>query len=107
MVAITQQTINKINMTHNNTIATNYSDAELCQLIEEYITQHRGPFTLQGVCSYVLYWAMEDGQTTVGGLYDSSQLSSVDCDRVCSVLDAIVREGRIVMDGDRYEKLID
>ena len=49
-------------MTNNNTISINYSDEKLRILVEEYITQQRSGFTLKGVFSYVLYWAMEDGR---------------------------------------------
>ena len=79
----------------NNTISINYSDEKLRILVEEYITQHKASFTLKGVCSYVLYWAMEDGHTTGNGLFESNQLAQADCDRVSSVLQKIVGEGRI------------
>ncbi|MBO7466808.1 MAG: hypothetical protein J6T94_03890 [Bacteroidaceae bacterium] len=69
-------------MTTSNTIAINYSDEKLRILVEEYITQQRSSFTLKGVCSYVLYWAMEDGHTTGVGLYESNQLASADCNRI-------------------------
>ncbi len=70
----------------NNTISINYSDEKLRILVEEYITQQRNNFTLKGVCSYILYWAMEDRHTTDAGLYESNQLSSYDCVRVKSIL---------------------
>jgi len=93
-----------------NPISINYSDEKLRFLVEEYITQQRSSFTLKGACSYVLYWAMEDGHTTGTGLFESNQLSIVDCDRINVVLDKIVGEGRIVAVyevGDiRFEKLL-
>lgn len=92
-------------MMANNTISINYSDEKLRILVEEYITQQRTSFTLKGVCSYVLYWAMEDGHTTGTGLYESNQMSKSDCDRVCGVLDKIVGEGRIAVDGEHFMKL--
>ena len=94
-------------MTDNNpTISINYSDERLRILVEEYITQQRNAFTLKGVCSYVLYWAMEDGHTTNTELFESSQLAQADCDRISSVLAKIVGEGRIVASGnDTYSKL--
>ena len=92
-------------MANNNTISINYSDEKLRILVEEYITQQRTSFTLKGVCSYVLYWAMEDGHTTGTGLYESNQMSKSDCDRVCGVLDKIVGEGRITADGEQFKKL--
>ena len=92
-------------MSHNP-IEVNFSNEKLRVLVEEYITQQRGSFTLEGVCSYVLYWAMEDGHTTNAGLYDSNQLSQTDCDRIRSLLAKIVGEGRIAATGnDTYSKL--
>lgn len=93
-------------MTDNNTISINYSDEKLRILVEEYITQQKSSFTLKGVCSYVLYWAMEDGHTTGTELYESNQLSKADCDRISVVLDKIVQEGRIVAKGESFEKLM-
>ena len=92
-------------MTDTNPIRINYSDARLRVLIEEYITQQRSAFTLAGVCSYVLYWAMEDGHTTNTGLFESSQLAPTDFQRVCAVLEKIVQEGRIAADGEQYRPL--
>ena len=96
-----------INM-NNNPISINYSDEKLRILVEEYITQQRVSFTLKGVCSYVLYWAMEDGHTTGTGLYESNQLAQADADRISAVLQKIASEGRIAnsLDGKSYEKLI-
>lgn len=93
-------------MANNNTILINYSDEKLRILVEEYITQQRGSFTLKGVCSYVLYWAMEDGHTTGTGLYESNQLTQSDCDRISSELQKIVTEGRITVNGGQFEKLL-
>ena len=92
-------------MTPNNAIGINYSDQSLRVLVEEYITQQRSAFTLQGVCNYVLYWAIEDGHTTCIGLFDGNQLCAADCQRVSSLLQQIVREGRIAADGDKYKKV--
>lgn len=89
----------------NNTISINYSDEKLRILVEEYITQQRSSFTLKGVCSYVLYWAMEDGHTKGTGLFESNQLSTEDCDRINVVLDKIVSEGRIAAQGEHYIEL--
>lgn len=88
----------------NNTISINYSDEKLRILVEGYITQQRSAFTLKGVCSYVLYWAMEDGHTTGVGLFESSQLSQADCDRISDVLEKIASEGRIISNGEQYKK---
>lgn len=95
-------------MTNNDTIGIDYTDQSLRVLVEEYIIQQRTTFTLQGVCNYVLYWAMEDGHTIAGGtdLYNNNQLSPADCGRVRNILDQIVREGRIESDGEQFEKLL-
>lgn len=84
-------------MTGNTAIAINYSDEKLRLLVEEYITQQRSSFTLKGVCSYVLYWAMEDGRTVNAGktLYESNQLQEGDCERIRQILESIVKDGRI------------
>lgn len=92
-------------MTENNTIGINYPYEKLRILVEEYITQQCSTFTLKGVCSYVLYWAMEDGHTTGAGLFESNQLSQADCERINQVLTKIVGEGRIAADGERFMKL--
>ena len=41
-----------------NQVSVTYTDAELRNLVEEYITQQKSEFALKGVCSYVLYWAV-------------------------------------------------
>lgn len=87
-------------------ISVSYSDEKLRILVEEYITQQRSTFTLKGVCSYVLYWAMEDGQHTNAELYESYQLAQTDCDRITVVLGKIVGEGRIAVLGiNAYSKV--
>lgn len=93
-------------MNNSNAIGIDYSDSELRVLVEEYIIQQKSKFTLQSVCSNVLYWAMEDGHTTNTGLFESSQLAPADCELVCGVLEKIAQEGRIVADGDAYRKLM-
>lgn len=52
-------------------------------------------FTFKDLCSYVLYWAMEEGQTKTIGLYESDLLDIFDCKRVSHVLCKIIQEGRI------------
>lgn len=93
-------------MTNNNLISINYSDEKLRILVEEYITQQRDIFTLKDVCSYILYWAMEDGKAT--DIYEGDQMTTEDSDRVCHILEQIVREGRVavVPDGE-YKKIKD
>ena len=64
-LAIYRQT--HISMTNNNNqVPVIYIDAELRNLVEEYITQQKSEFTLKGVCSYVLYWAVDDGKAADG-----------------------------------------
>lgn len=92
-------------MMANNTISINHSDEKLRILVEEFITQQRLSFTLQGVCSYVLYWAMEGGHTSRTGLYESNQLCEFDCDRIRQVLSKIAGEGRIAVEGEHFTKL--
>ena len=91
---------------NNNPISINYSDEKLRILVEEYITQQRTSFNLKGVCSYVLYWAMEDGHTISAGLFESNQLCAADSDRINVILGKIVGEGRIVANGESFEKLM-
>ena len=95
-------------MTQNNAIGIDYSDQRLRVLVEEYITQQRGTFSLQGACAYVLYWAMEDGHTlpAAGAFYQSDKLSPSDCQRVSAVLQKIVQEGRSAADGDGYRQVM-
>ena len=82
-----------------NTIT--YSDSELRNLVEEYITQQKSGFTLKGVCSYVLYWAVEDDKVAQGhSLIESNAISNADQDRVKRLLEAVVTDGRIVSVSD-------
>lgn len=78
-----------------NTIATTYSDSHLRILIEEFIAMQRSEFTFKGVCSYILYRAMEEEKTACSKIYESNQLEAKDCSRVSDILDKIVAEGRI------------
>ena len=95
-------------MTQNNAIGIDYSEQRLRVLVEEYITQQRGIFSLHGACAYVLYWAMEDGHTlpAAGTLCQSDKLSPADCQRVSAVLQKIAQEGRIAADGDVYRQVM-
>lgn len=91
--------------TDKSTISINYSDEKLRILVEEYITQQRNHFTLQCACSYVLYWAMEDGRTNSNSLFESGQMNSVDCKRIMEMLEKIALEGPIATTSSGYEKL--
>lgn len=54
-------------------------------------------FTFKGVCSFILYRAMEEERTNSTGLYDSDVLAQTDCDRVSKILDKMVAERRIAV----------
>ena len=84
--------------TNTNPITITYSSDCLRILVEEYITMQKHEFTFSGLCSYVLYWAKEEGKTAKTGLYESNQLDAKDCDRLNQILEKVVREGRIVVD---------
>lgn len=87
----------------NNPIKIDYSDAELRNLVEEYITQQKSEFTLKGACSYILYWALEDGKVVDGkSLIENYELQVNDQERVKTVLNAIIADCRILADGDKF-----
>ena len=52
----------------NNPISVTYSDERLRTIVEEYITMQKQEFTFKDLCSYVLYWAKEEGKTANTGL---------------------------------------
>ena len=80
----------------SNHVSVTYSDTGLRNLVEEYITQQRLEFSLKGVCSYILYWAVEDGKIIVPkALIESNELSNDDQGRVKQLLETIVTDGRI------------
>ena len=89
-------------MTNNtNPVSVTYTDAQLRDLVEEYITQQKSGFTLKGVCSYVLYWAVEDDKVAQGhSLIVGNAISNADQDRVKRLLEAVVTDGRIVSVSD-------
>lgn len=92
--------------TNNNTISVTYSDEKLRILVEEYITQQKNEFTFKGVCTYILYWAMEDGKVVEqDSLCEGNQLAQGDCDRISKVLDKIAVEGRIAANGSGFVKI--
>ena len=84
-------------MPTTNPITVNYSDEKLRILVEEYITMQKSSFTFKGLCSYVLYWAKEENQTTTNGLYESNELQPSDRERLCRILERIKEEGRIAV----------
>ena len=82
-------------------MSVTYTDAELRNLVEEYITQQKAEFTLKGVCSYVLYWAVEDDKVAqCNSLIESNAISNAGQDRVKRLLEADVTDGRIVSVSD-------
>lgn len=95
-------------MTNNNKpVSVTYTDAELRNLIEEYITQQKTEFTLKGVCSYILYWAVEDDKVAQGNsLIESNEISNADQKRVKRILEAVVADGRIANIGDELFKKV-
>lgn len=77
-------------------MSVTYTDAELRNLVGEYITQQKNEFTLKGVCSYILYWAIEDGKVAdEKGLIESDKIQARDQDRVRRILETIISDGRI------------
>lgn len=84
-------------MNKNTAITITYSDERLRILVEEYITMQKHEFTFKDLCTYVLYWAKEEGKTANKGLYETDLLDSKDCDRLSSILQKIVVEGRITV----------
>ena len=88
-------------MTDKKAIGINYSDENLRILVEEYIMQKRKEFSFQGLCSYILYWAMEDHHT----IFDSYQMTASDSERVSSILDSIVKDGRLAKESETYHIL--
>lgn len=92
--------------TNTNPISVRYSDSRLRTLVEEFITMQKHEFTFKSLCSYVLYWAKEEGKTVNTGLYESNQLDSTDCDRLNRILKKIVGEGRLSMDVENNDIII-
>lgn len=86
---------------NNNPVSVTYTDYELRNLVEEYITQQKSGFTLKGVCSCVLYWAVEDDKVAqCHSLIVGNAISNADQDRVKLLLEAVVTDGRIVSVSD-------
>ena len=83
-------------MNNNTAITITYSTERLRTLVEEFITMQKHEFTFKDLCSYVLFWAKEEGKTGTAGLYKSNELDAADGDRLTQILEKIVQEGRIV-----------
>ena len=90
----------------NCPITVAYSDADLRNLVEEYITQQKVTFAFKSACSYVLYWAMEDYKVvnSDSSLIEGNELHERDSERIKRILDSIARDGRIAFWGDDYHK---
>ena len=87
-----------------NAISVTYNDQQLRILVEEFIAMQRSSFTFKGVCSYILYRAMEERKTANNGIYESNQLEQKNTERVGIILEKIAREGRIIKDETVYIK---
>ncbi len=93
---------------NTNPTAVTYTNAELRTIVEEFIFQQKKEFTFKSLCSFILYWAMEEGKTAGDGsaVRESSELQESDQERVRSILGAIVKDGRIAIahgDNNRFE----
>lgn len=82
-------------------ISVTYSDERLRTIVEEFITMQKHDFTFRALCSYVLYWAKEEGKTVNNGLYESNELDAADCARLRQILEKIVHEGRLSVAVDK------
>ena len=82
-----------------NPIALAYTDSELRTLVEEFIFQQKKEFTFESLCSFILYWAMEEGKTAGNGsaVREINVLQESDQDRVRLILESIVKDGRIAI----------
>lgn len=91
---------------NNNPVSVTYTDSELRNLVEEYITQQKSGFTLKGVCSYILYWALEDGKVAEGQtIIESDEMLTSDKERVQRILGTVIADGRIAAtSGETYRK---
>ena len=91
-----------------NPIALAYTNAELRTLVEEFIYQQKQEFTFKGLCSFILYWAMDEWKTAGNGsaVREINVLEESDQDRVRLILESIVKDGRIAIahgDDNRFE----
>ena len=60
-------------------------------------------FTFSGLCSYVLYRAMEEEETANTGLYECNQLSPDDCEKISVILRKVINKGRINCVTDSFD----
>ena len=92
----------------NTPTAVTYTNAELRSLVEEFIFQQKKEFTFKSLCSFILYWAIEEGKTAGNGsaVLESNVLQRSDQERVRCILESIVKDGRIAIahgDNNRFE----
>ena len=95
-------------MSPNNPITLTYSDAELRILVEEFVAQQKMEFTFKSLCSFILYWAMEEGKTAGNDsvVRESNELQVSDQNRARLILESIAKDGRIALangDNIRFE----
>ena len=93
---------------NNNPIAVTYSTEEMRILVEEFIRQQKKEFSFRSLCSFILYWAMEEGKTLENGsaFRESNELQESDQERVRRILESITKDGRIAIahgDNNRFE----
>lgn len=89
-------------------VVMTFTTAELRILVEEFISQQKQEFTFKSLCSFILYWAMEEGKTVGNGsaIRESNVLQESDQDRVRCILESIAKDGRIAIahgDNNRFE----
>ena len=93
---------------NSSPLAVTYSNAEMRILVEEFISQQKKEFTFKSLCSFILYWAMEEGKTAGNGstVRESNELQESDQDLVRRIVESIVKDGRIAIahgDNNRFE----
>ena len=77
-----------------------YTTQDLSVLVEEYLTQQCSQFTLCGLYAYIVFWGMEDKRIAI------DQLSDADKENVNGILERVVKDGRIKLNGEEYVKVI-
>ncbi len=84
---------------NNNPIFLSCSDAELRNLVEEFVVQQKKEFTFKSLCSFILYWAMEEKKTAGhdSAFRESNELLKSDQNRVWRILESIAKNGRIAI----------
>lgn len=88
---------------NNNQVSVTYTDAQLRNLVEEFITQRKEGFSLRDACSYILYWAVEDDKVADGNnLIVGTELQTSDQERVKRIIDSVALDGRLLEDGYKW-----